>query len=526
MRGRWIWAIAGVVIAIGLGTGHWLGRTVGPLRTPESVGDTAKAPARPLDRPTSRARTGERPEPRPFSDPAAENADAYPGQRGITFANRDAMERFLAKLDGSGVFLLGRIDELNSVRVGFLDSDALAGLLDGDEEQSLIFPVTVPGSGSVQDDAVSFGNQLMEWLGLPDDRSGWGAGLKVAVIDTGVAEHSAFGKSVSQTSYVNSDDGDSGHGTAVASLIASRLGIAPDAEILSFQVADASGRTNTYTLAEAIIAASDSGAEVINISMGQSSPSRLLSAAIEHAREMGAVIVASAGNEGIDQVSYPAAYDDVISAAAIDARGEHIDFSNSGAVSLAAPGLGVPSAWPGEDAVLFSGTSASAPIVSGSIVMLMSQLGIDANSAADLLLSQTNEAGAPGDDTYYGSGNLDPARALRSNQPGLYDVAVASNHLTSNATGSVMQVIVENRGTESVVNSPVTVTTPSGSYQMNVGSLSPGQTKVLEVPWYPTTYPQGAAHTITSEVSLSLGNSDLDPSNNRRVDVVLPAEAP
>lgn len=526
MKGRRIWGIAALVVIVGLGVGHWLGRSAGTLRS-DSVAEPSAAPrSRPLERPHPTARSGERPERPGFGDAEAGEAGAYPGQRSITFSSREAMERFLARLEDSGVFLLGRLDALHTLRVGFLDPDALAALLDGDEELGMIFPVTVPGNGSVQDDAVAFGRQLMEWLGLPDDRSGWGAGIKVAVIDTGVSPHSAFGREIGQTSYVDGDASENGHGTAVASLIASELGIAPDAEILSFQVADADGRTNTYTLAEAILAAADSGAQVINISMGQSSPSALLAAAIEYAREMGVVIVASAGNEGYDQVAYPAAYDDVISAAAIDARGEHIDFSNSGAVDLAAPGLGVPSAWPGEEAVLFSGTSASAPIVSGSIVMLMSQLGLDANAAAELLLSQTNEAGAPGDDAYYGGGNLDPARALTSNQAGLYDVAVASNYLTTTTTGEVVQVVIENRGTATVVNAPVTVTTPSGDYRMNVGTLSPGQIKVLEVPWYSSTYPQGTAQTITSEVSLSDGNGDLDPSNNRRVDVVQPAETP
>lgn len=529
MKSRAVPTLVLLVIACGLGVGWWLGRSASEVAPRTETEEPPPRPRRVTEEMLRPARMGERPEPTVRFDREAAEAGALAGQRSITFSSREAMDRFLASLEGRGIAVLGRIDKLNTLRVGFLNPDELAALLEGDEQTGLIFPVNVPGSGSVQDGAVGFGRSMLDLLGANGDRSGWGEGIRVAVLDTGIASHSLLNGTVLLQNLVELPADlatQNGHGTAVASLIASELGLAPGTTLLSYRVADDSGSSNSFTLAEAVIAAADSGAHVINISMGSQGNSVILQQAIEYALQAGSVIVASAGNEG-GSLSYPAAYDGVVAVGAVDARWEHLDFSNTGNVTVTAPGLDIASAWVGDESVLFSGTSASAPIVSGAIAALMTTNHLSAQQAIDLLVATANENGAPGLDPEYGEGVIDLGRALNDSQHGITDIALASNYLGTGSSGQpVLQVTVENRGTTTVFNAPVTVTTPWGTSNFSIGSLPSGKIQTFELPLYSGALSSPDGTPVESTVTLSSGGDDLIPSNNRRSDVLPPAETP
>src|SRR6476660_7772047 len=79
-------------------------------------------------------------------------------------------------------------------------------------------------------------------------------------------------QSLAITPFPDDPDKTYGHGTAVASLIAgndpSAPGVAPAAELISIRVGDESGKADAFALAAGILAAVDSGAQIINISMG------------------------------------------------------------------------------------------------------------------------------------------------------------------------------------------------------------------------------------------------------------------
>ncbi len=526
---RWkTWGVLLLVVALGLLAGNWLGREAATPRVDNKARDSEdRRRIGPLDdSPPTRPKTADRPDDgRRAFDPDAPPG-ALPGQRWVTFDSAEAMRRFLASLDGTGIAVLGRLDALNTLRLGVLDADALASLLDGSEETGYIFPAEIPGQGTVQNGAVGFGSQFLSWLGADGDRSNWGKGVTVAVLDTGVIGDSMFANRVRSTNLVDLP-GDlssiNNHGTAVASLIASELGLAPDSSILSYRIARDDGTSDTYLIAEAVLAATDAGADIINISLGSSSRSTLLANAIRYATDAGVMVVASTGNNGIDQVSYPAAFDNVIGVGAVDARGEHLDFSNSGDVSIVAPGLALTSASTDGTQVNFSGTSASAPVVAGAIAAVMTQEGISASAAWQLIQANANEAGAPGNDIDYGAGIVDVGRTLNSDVSGIRDVAIAANHITTDAQGNPMvQVTVENRGTSRIVNAPVSVTTPLGVSQLNVTTLAPGDIQTFELPL-------GAVFEevrIDSSVGLSGGIVDQNPANNRRVDSVAPSEDP
>ena len=449
---------------------------------------------------------------------------AIGGQRTVTFASEEAMRAFLASIGGTGIRVIGSIDSLNTLRLSLSNASELDGLLDGSEEIGFIFPAVIPGQGSIQEGAVAFGNRYLPWLGAEGERGTWGTDVAVAVLDTGVAQGAPFANTVIHNHFIELPGNPADmnrHGTAVASLIAGEGGLAPNATILSYRVAGDDGMSDTFLIAQAVLEATNAGADIINISMGSNGSSRILEEAVQQASQAGVVVVASAGNSGVDYLFYPAAYPEVVGVGAIDARGEHLDFSNTGDPSIVAPGLGLTSSIGATDRISFSGTSASSPVVAGAIAATMTLMTVDASSAWQQVALNANEAGAPGVDPAYGSGILDVGRIIDSGVSGINDVALASNHVTVNSSGfTVLQVTVENRGTESVINAPVSVTTPFGNNDFNVASLAPGEIQTFELFINPINQPT----RIQSSVGAGLGDADSNPENNVRVDLLTPVE--
>jgi hypothetical protein len=535
--------LRGVIIVLGLAMsvmiGYWLAGTAVPKAEPQaadSAPDPGKAPVVRAEE-EIKFRTGKR-QPGYRSDDEAYEAGALQGQRALIFKDRAALERFLAKL-GDRVKLLGRIDELNALHVGFLDPADLADLLDGDEELAMIFPAYVPNPkpGVIQDGVKSVGDDLLRLLGINGDNSKWGKGVKVAILDTGVSSHSAFGSRISSLNLVplaaNLADWN-GHGTAVASLIIGQgqltPGVAPGAEILSIRIADDDGASNSMLIAKGIVAAVDAGASLVNISLGSYGDSALVRNAIDYANKAGVVIVAAAGNEGLDHLAYPAANKGVVAVGAVDARGTPLAFSNSGnSLAAAAPGLDVNAAWTGDEAVWFTGTSASAPIVTAAIAAAMSWNGtVQRNTwdATNLVLAKLDDGGAPGADPVMGGGTVNLGRVMNANTAGIYDAAVASNYFlppTEVTPYPQLQVVIQNRGTEMLLNAGVVVTSLNGTTPMNITTLAPDQIRTFTIPLPGMSWDGVQPLQFDTTVELSGSQIDANPSNNRRVETYTPA---
>ncbi|MFD2160079.1 S8 family serine peptidase [Rubritalea tangerina] len=483
------------------------------LTTPRNPSLTASSPA------LSSA------QPSPTSDALENEREAL-----LHFKDKASYQNFLNQATNRGLRIIGSSDRLRTLRVGFTDFSQLNNIDNADVAPN--FPVFIPSPPEVsaQDGALGFGANALAAIGITEDNSAWGSGVTVAVIDSGVQEHIALTEGVTRlvlTDTASSDSSQLGHGTAVASIISGNhpltQGVAPSADILSIQITDAQGSSNSFTLAEGILAAVDGGAQIINISMGSEGNSSVVAEAIAYAQDRGIVIVASSGNEGYSTPAYPAAYDGVISVGAIEANGEHLDFSNTGEnLSLVAPGYEVNAAW-GEDLLTsFSGTSASAPFVSGAIAAVMSENpGYTAQQATDLILSLSNEAGLPGADPQYGQGSLDLGRALENGTPGVYDIAVASHVLGQNSAGvPEVTVVIQNQGTESLFNSPVTIQTPQGPTTISINSLIPGQIYTTTLP-LPSLNSENSA-TISTSVTISQ-QQDVDPRNDTKQSTFSPS---
>ena len=447
-----------------------------------------------------------------------------PNERLVRFSNEADYRRFLSSLDGSGLRLLGQIDQLRVARIGFDNFSDLDSIDDAAETSGnyIVSTPTQTPEVEAQSGAQGFGAQLLAYLGITEDNSTWGAGIKIAILDTGIGAHSALPDGIRQIDLVSAEEEIpiNSHGTSVASLIVGQngvtRGIAPGAEVTSFRIGDQNGASNSFLLAEGIIAAADAGSQLLNISMGSYGNSAIVRDAISYAQEQGALIIASAGNEGLDAPAYPASYEGVISVGAVDANSSSMNFSNSGS-TLNAPGYQINAASIEADQpyTLFTGTSASAPIVTGAIAATATQLGISPAQAYDVVYANLNEAGAPGNDPAYGEGIVHVGRAVNSTTAGIYDVAAASNHyIPANAEDPIGSLLVtfQNRGTERIINYPATITLPNNTYSYNIANLPPGETQTFDVPLY---IPRNVdTFSIQSSVQPTQEQADSNPRNN------------
>ena len=444
---------------------------------------------------------------------------ALPNERVAHFKNQEDYNAFIAGLAKRGLKLLGKSDRLNAVRFGFDSQSNLDDITDAELAFNYLVSPPSPTAGQIQDGALGFGSSALEWLGLTSDNSAWGDGVTVAVIDSGVNSHIALTGENGDVSFINLTELNGseqlGHGTAVASIISGdhplTRGVAPASDILSIRVTNDQGLSDSLTLAEGIIQAVDAGAQIINMSLGSAVDSRIVSEAVSYALENNAVLVASAGNDGNSNLSFPAGNNGVISVGAIEAQGEHAGFSNTGdSLNIAAPGFEVNAAW-GEDLLIpFSGTSASAPYVSGAIAATLSEIpNITPTEAANIVLSVTNDAGQPGNDNQFGGGILALDRIMEYNTAGVYDAAVAGQVVSSPNSNNIL-VTVQNQGTEPLINSQVNISGPNGDELHNVTSLLPGQihTITLSNANIDTQEPVSVTTTIETQ------EQDLDPGNN------------
>jgi hypothetical protein len=536
----WLWILAFTLVVM---LGYWLAGTAVP-RAASSSGSPQPASPRSqaalADEALPRFRRGVR-LPGARIDSEALQAGALEGQRVLVFKDQAALSRFLENM-GDRVRLLDRLDGLNALRVGFSDDADLLALLTGGEEQSFIFPVNAPPppEGTVQSGAVALGNRLLDWLGITGDNSDWGKGVRIAVLDTGVVANPAFSTSIHSINLVDlpaNPLAQHGHGTGVASMIIGRdsltPGVAPGADIVSIRIADDNGQSDSFILAKGIVAAIDAGARLINISMGSQGDSIVVRNALDYARAAGALVVAAAGNNGTDQVTYPAANAGVIAVGAVDALGNHLDFSNSGtSIALAAPGYGVNAAWTGGQAMSVTGTSFSTPIVVGAIAAIMTESGpgtLTPTQAYQQLVSYLNDGGEAGKDAALGGGMPDIGRVLNANTPGIHDAAVASSRILAPDAGNPygqIEVLVQNRGTETLINTAVNVTIGGGVIGTNLTALAPNAVQTIHVPITQPAASYANGIRVEARVVLSGGIKDMKPSNDRRVETYVAAGAP
>lgn len=161
-----------------------------------------------------------------------------------------------------------------------------------------------------------------------------------------------------------------GHGTEVAGVIHM---IAPTAHVLPLKAFHADGSGDLSDILRAIYYAVQNHANVINMSFDMTTSSKELSRAIQYAAGKNVICVASAGNDGQEEVVYPAALKGVIGVASTNLFDQRSSFSNYGdqVVWVAAPGENIVTTYPFGTYSAASGTSFSSPMVAGTVDLIL-----------------------------------------------------------------------------------------------------------------------------------------------------------
>ncbi|CAM4285081.1 S8 family peptidase [Paenibacillus tarimensis] len=245
----------------------------------------------------------------------------------------------------------------------------------------------------------------------------------IAILDTGVhASHPDLAtKLTAGYNFVENNEmpiDRNGHGTHVAGIAAAATdnglgiaGIAPNTRLLPVKVLGDNGTGNLNQVANGIIYAVNSGAQIINLSLGSAASAVTLQNAVRFAADRGVILVGAAGNNGVSVPNYPAAYSEVIAVASTTMHDVRSSFSNYGMwVDVAAPGDRILSTYLGGNYAYLSGTSMAAPHVSGVAALLVSQGRSQAEARA--AIQQTADP-VPGTGEWWVYGRVNAAHAVR-----------------------------------------------------------------------------------------------------------------
>ncbi|MGE3539867.1 MAG: S8 family serine peptidase [Candidatus Tectimicrobiota bacterium] len=262
------------------------------------------------------------------------------------------------------------------------------------------------------------------------DISTGSAQVVVAVIDSGIdpAHADLASKLLPGYSFLtNTTDARDvlGHGTAVsgtAGAIAGNLtgvaGVAWQNPVLPLVVLDSTNYATYANIAAAIMYAADHGAKVMNISIGGSSYSSTLQSAVDYAWNKGAVIVASAMNNGSSTPMYPAALEHVMAVSATTSSDLLASFSNYGNwIDVAAPGASIYTTNRGGGYGYWNGTSFASPIVAGLAALVFAvQPNLTNTQVVDLIRQNSDDLGPAGYDPSFGYGRVNVYKTLLAAQ--------------------------------------------------------------------------------------------------------------
>jgi thermitase len=256
------------------------------------------------------------------------------------------------------------------------------------------------------------------------DRVGGASGIKVAVLDTGMANHPDLApRIVAAQDFTGSPHGPAdrhGHGTHTAGTVAAIannsvgvVGVAYGASLLNGKVLGDSGAGSLSSVAAGITWAADNGAKVISMSLGANLDcSGTIQEAANYAWSKGAVLLAAAGNDGLNDVHTPANCNHIIPVGAVESNDSRASFSNYGSgVPITAPGVMILSTGKDGDYTWMSGTSMSTPHAAGVAAMIWATSYATSNEAVVTRLLSTADRIA-GTGQYWVHGRINAASAV------------------------------------------------------------------------------------------------------------------
>ena len=351
--------------------------------------------------------------------------------RGCNWGSNYAVDTYVVMSEGNcGEF------KLSSIQARTLEKNGMAV-----ERNQILEGFSVETKQPEPDDSMEYEAPEYEWnLGAVrakeyvDEEAGE-AKIKVAVLDSGVnySPEIPLKDSVSIIDTEGMSMGalilcdSTGHGTAVASLITGKSttgsiqGMNEDAELYSVKVLGADNRGTLSDVVKGIYWCIDNDMDIINMSFGTMTDSKILHTAVQDAYDAGILIVAAAGNTGSEEVAYPAAYQETVSVGASTMTGELAESSAYGrGVDVYAPGEDIAVDSPLMGVQMAAGTSiACAEVSAAASVVLEREPALTADELREKLVNGSNK-------------NFHPANTDTEETGGLLDVEEAINYSVGN----------------------------------------------------------------------------------------------
>ena len=296
-----------------------------------------------------------------------------------------------------GAKVVGRIDGLNAYRLRFGDADSADAARDSLQSDSGVdsvdynYPVIRPP------DPEPLNLSSAPPMNLRPTAAAAGDQIIVGLIDSGVRK---LGNNLDEfllpgITVAGGDgttaDGRPKHGDSMFQTILKGVEIGQQGatgskvRILPVDVYGGSEMTTTFDISAGIFRAVESGAKIVNLSLGSPVDTPFLNTLIENSAQQGVLFFAAAGNEPVTSPTYPAAYPDVIAVTAISRNGEIAPWANYGSfVDVGAPGSSIVTF--GNQAYVVTGTSSSTAFASGIAAAASQATGKSGSSLSPIVM--------------------------------------------------------------------------------------------------------------------------------------------
>ena len=351
------------------------------------------------------------------------------------------------------------------------------------------------------------------WLNLTTGS----ANIPIGILDTGLSRgHFEFTNRVIWGYDFLDGDADfedtngNGHGTLVAGVIGAgtnnTLGIAGatwDNPLVIMRTGFG------FDAREAILWAADNGVRVINMSFITVNTSSW-EATCQYAFDRGVVLVAAAGNGGISDPTYPAAYPTVLGVTGIYADGRPAGYNWGEWVDISAPASGVSTTYPlalDADGIGYSGgTSIAAPFLAAAAGLVLSvNPNLSAQCVMDILTDTADDVWDPGFDVYTGHGRVNFYQAVLAAQTwncsSTADVTPPTAAVVSPTSGQVLS------GTVSILAGATDDVRVTRVDLFVDGSFVSSDTVAPHEWFFDTTTLAGGGHTVSAAAFDAAGNS-------------------